>query len=126
LRLKTIIMVLLLFCVAVLLHLLALPWWVVMAVIFAMSFLKPAGAWQTFRRGFLAVFITWLVLNAWASWQNDHILAARVGLLFGMPHWTLLVIASALLGGIAAGLAGMSGHFLHAWLMHLRAKYVGQ
>lgn len=104
-------MILLLCCIAVLLHLLALPWWCMLLVVFAVSFAKPVTARKSFGRGFLSLLITWVVLCSWSSWQNDNIMASRVAALFGLPHWSLLALCTGLLGGILGGMSALSGYF---------------
>jgi hypothetical protein len=108
-------MILLLCCIAVLLHLLALPWWLVLVAVFAAAFVKPAPAKHLFLRGFIAVFVPWLILCAWSGMQNNHILASRIASMFGLPHWLLLVVCSALLGGLISSLASLGGGYFRRW-----------
>lgn len=104
-------MILLLCCIAILLHLLGMPWWCMLMVIAAVSFAKPVASGKSFVRGFLSMSIPWIVLCIWSSWLNDHILAARVAELFGLPHWSLLVLCTGLLGGILGGMTMLCAYF---------------
>lgn len=83
-----------------------------MVAVFATAFVKPAGGKQLFLRGFLALFISWFVLCAWSALQNDHIMATRIATLFGLPHWLLLVVCAALLGGLVSGLTALAAGYV--------------
>lgn len=117
-------MVLLLCCIAILLHLLGLPWWLSLVAIFAVAFLKPVEGRNAFVRGFLVLFISWFILCAWSGVQNNHIMAGRVALMFGLPNWWLLVLSTALIGGLTGGLAALAGSYMNNWLQTIFAKAV--
>ena len=46
-------------------------------------------------------------------------MANRIALLFGLPNWWLLVLCTAMAGGIAGGLAALSGSYSNNWLRRL-------
>lgn len=109
-------MILLLCCITILLHLLGLPWWLALIGVFALSFVKPAAGKHLFLRGFLALFIPWLILCAWSGVQNNHILASRIASMLSLPNWLLLVLCAAALGGLVSGLAALAGGYIQALL----------
>ncbi len=92
-----------------------LPWWIIGIIAFAI------GAWQArsgkaaFRGGFIAIFLLWLTLSLWKSLPNHHILANRMGELFMLPawsfNWIFVIFATAILGGLASGIAALSGYY---------------
>ncbi|MGB8191593.1 MAG: hypothetical protein WCF67_06725 [Chitinophagaceae bacterium] len=117
-------MILLLCCVAILFHLLGLPWWIMFIVIFAVAFFKPVAGKRSFLRGFLSMFIAWFVLCIWSGIQNDHIMASRIASLLGLPNWILLVISTALLGGLTGGLSALAGNYMYNWMRGIKTKYL--
>ena len=89
------------------------PWWSIAIVAFIVAALIPQGAGKSFFTGFLALFLLWGGLSFWISNNNDHILAHKVSLLIlkiDSPY--LLMLATALIGGVVAGFAAMTGSFL--------------
>jgi len=64
----------------------------------------------------MAIFILWLLMSLFLSFQNEHILANRVGEMLGLKpasyNWLLVALISALPGAITAGFAGASGFLL--------------
>ncbi|QJD97524.1 hypothetical protein HH214_17415 [Mucilaginibacter robiniae] len=88
---------------------LLLPWWVVAIIAFAAALFAGTRPAQAFWSGFGAVFIAWVVLALFNSIPNHNMLAARVATLFHLPHWSLLLFITALLGGLVGGMAALSG-----------------
>jgi hypothetical protein len=112
-------MLLLLCCLTIILHLLGLPWWCSLLCIAFISFVRPARPLGSFIRGFLSVFIPWAILCSWLSFQNNNILAARAAPLFFMPGWPLLILATALLGGLIGGVTGLWAWSVNKWIKQL-------
>ena len=89
------------------------PWWSIAIVAFVVTALIPQGSAKSFFTGFLALFLLWGGLSFWISNNNDHILANKISLLIlKMDSPYLLIIATALIGGIIAGLGAVTGSFL--------------
>lgn len=89
-----------------------LPWWVIAIVAFLAAFFLGKTPGQSFLSGFGAVFIAWMVLALLKSIPNDNILAKRVAQLFQLPNWILLLLITALIGGLVGGMAALSGVLL--------------
>ncbi len=92
---------------------LVLPWWSIALSAFITILVIPLKPLYSFLAGFSTLFILWLILSWWISCGNDHILAHKVSLLIlktDSPF--LLIIFTALIGGIVAGLATLSASFL--------------
>jgi cell division protein FtsX len=71
---------------------------------------KPLVALFT---GFLSIFLLWGLLTIFRSQANDHILAHRVSIIIlqkDSPN--LLILVSALIGGITGGLGALCGSLL--------------
>jgi hypothetical protein len=89
------------------------PWWSIAIVAFIVTALIPQWPGMSFLTGFLALFLLWGILSFWVSSSNDDILAHKVSLLIlkiDSPY--LLMFATALIGGLVAGLAAMTGSFI--------------
>lgn len=89
------------------------PWWSIAIVAFIVSVLIKQRAGISFLTGFIALFLLWGALSFLISTNNDHILAHKISLIilkFDSPY--LLILATALIGALIAGLAAMSGSFL--------------
>lgn len=90
-----------------------LPWWSVALAGLGISFFlyqKPLLALLT---GFISIFLLWGLLTIVRSQANDHILAHRVSILIlqkDSPN--LLILVTALIGGIAGGMGALCGSLL--------------
>jgi len=105
----TILILLLSFCAC-----LYFPWWSIAVVAFIVSALIPQSPLTAFLSGFAALFLLWAGLSFWISSNNDHILAHRVSLLIFKTESTfLLIIVTAFIGAIVAGLAALTASFIH-------------
>ncbi|TGE20497.1 hypothetical protein E5K00_21105 [Hymenobacter aquaticus] len=90
-----------------------LPWWSLVPVSLGVAFVLARHGGRAFLAGFAGVGLGWLLLAAWWTVQNDGLLAHRVAQLLplGGNGWAL-VLLTAVLGGLAGGLAALAG----AWL----------
>lgn len=87
-----------------------LPWWAAAIISFLAAMFIGKTSRQSFWSGFGAVFTLWVILALLKSIPNDNILASRVIQLFPLPHqWILLLLITALIGGLVCGLAALSG-----------------
>ena len=85
------------------------PWWAAAIIAFVSALYAGKKPGQAFWSGFLGVFIVWVMLILFKTIPNNHILASRVATLFYMPHWTILLFITALIGGLVGGMSAMSG-----------------
>jgi hypothetical protein len=87
-----------------------LPWWVAAVIAFLAAVFIGKTSGRSFWSGFGAVFVVWVILALFKSIPNDNILASRVIQLFPLPHnWVLLLVITALIGGLVGGMAALSG-----------------
>jgi hypothetical protein len=89
-----------------------LPWWMVAVIAFLASLILGKRSVKTFFSGFGGVAIAWAILALIKSIPNNHILATRVSKLFQLPHWSLILLVTALIGGLVGGMAAWSGVLL--------------
>lgn len=89
-----------------------LPWWVVAPICFlvGMTFMDKGG--QAFGLGFLAIFLVWGITASISSFSNDFIILQRMGQIFKLPSGYLLLLITAVLGGLIGALSALSGYFL--------------
>lgn len=86
-----------------------LPWWAIAIIAFIAGLCCGKTPARSFWSGFGGVFIAWTVLALIRSVPNDHILATRVAHLFQLPHWTLILLISAFIGGLVGAMSALSG-----------------
>lgn len=88
-----------------------LPWWAVMIAAFLSGAIVRLRNVATFFVPFSAIALFWIV-NAWLlSSANDFILAEKIATLLPLNgNVMLLVLITGIIGGIAAGVAGIFGN----------------
>ena len=90
-----------------------LPWWslaIAAFIVAAMIFQKP---WHSFLSGFLGLFILWFIFASAVNTSNNGLLSQKVASIFPLGGSTfLLILLTALVGAIVAGLAALSGRYL--------------
>jgi hypothetical protein len=89
-----------------------LPWWAVAVIAFVAAAFAGTRPRHAFWSGFGAVFLVWVIIALFKSVPNNHVLAARVATLFTLPHWSVLLAITALIGGLVGGLAALSGFYV--------------
>ena len=86
-----------------------LPWWTVAIIAFLAAFFVGKTTRGSFWSGFGGVFFVWAILVLFKSIPNNNMLAARVSKLFHLPHWILILLVTAIVGGLVGGLSALSG-----------------
>lgn len=87
-----------------------LPWWVLALIAFGVAALMPQRLGRAFLSGFLAIFLMWSLVAGWLDVQNDNLLSHKVAELLPLGGSSfLLILVSALVGGLVGGFAAMSG-----------------
>jgi hypothetical protein len=90
-----------------------LTWWAVAIAAFLVAVVIPLPPLRSFLNGFIAVFLLWLALAFFMDVRNDHILANKMSeTILKVRNPFLIGLVSAIIGGITAGLGGLSGSFL--------------
>jgi hypothetical protein len=90
-----------------------LPWWSIAIAAFLVAALMPQKPGKAFITGFTALFLLWGGLSFWISNNNNHVLAHKVSqLILKMDNPIMLVLATALIGAVVAGLAALAGSYL--------------
>jgi hypothetical protein len=98
-----------------------LPWWSIALVAFLVSLLINQSIGFGFISGFLGVFLLWALLAVWIDTKNDGILSHKIAQLFPLGGSSaLLILVTAMVGGLVAGFAAMAGSSLRSTLIKRR------
>lgn len=101
-----------------------LPWWIIGPVAFAFAGGRSPNGWHAFRIGFLAIFSLWVIVALFKTLPNENLLANRVAQMLMLPdmkyNWFIMLLVTGLIGGIAAGLAALSGFYFAAAIVPKR------
>ncbi len=90
-----------------------MPWWSIAVAAFAVELAmgKPKG--KAFVAGFAGIFILWMANAIIIDMQNEHILAGKVAKVLPMGgSVVVLVLVTAVIGGLVGGLAAATGREL--------------
>jgi hypothetical protein len=92
---------------------LVLPWWSIAIAGFSSGLLIAQKRFFSFLSSFLAVFLTWGIIAFFISQSNDHILAHRISMLvMKNDNPIMLIVVTALIGGITSGFSSITGRSL--------------
>lgn len=90
-----------------------LPWWSIAIMAFAVAAIIPQKPFLSFLSGFIALFLLWGGLSFFISSNNDHLMAKKISILLLQSDSPFtLVLATAFIGALVAGLAALSGSFV--------------
>ncbi len=89
-----------------------LPWWSIAlpGLLFGYLFNKEGGS--SFGWGFLALFILWGGQALYIHFANDAILSTRIAEMLQVGSPLVVVLVTAIIGGIVSGLATLTGAVL--------------
>jgi hypothetical protein len=87
-----------------------LPWWMIAVAAFVVCVSVSQRPFVSFLAGFIALFLLWGGMAILISINNQHVLAHKVSMIIirsDNPY--LLILLTALVGGVVAGLGAISG-----------------
>ncbi len=91
------------------------PWWTLAIMSFLVGLLIAQRPGKAFLAGFFALFLLWGCVALWLDIRNKGVLSGRIGELLGVGNNSmLLVLITALIGGLVAGFAALSGSYLRS------------
>jgi hypothetical protein len=87
-----------------------LPWWTIAPLCFILAAALGSTGGRAFGAGFAGIGLGWLLMAAWLNVNSASILSHRVAQLLplGGQGW-VLVLVTAVLGGLVGGLAALAG-----------------
>jgi cell division protein FtsX len=91
---------------------LMLPWWSIALVAFVIGYFSCNSGWQAFFAGFLALLLLWGGYSFFIDKANEQILSSKIAQLFTLSSGYLLVLITAVVGSLVAGLAALSGRLV--------------
>jgi hypothetical protein len=89
-----------------------MPWWIIAIVAFGAALWKATNGSTAFWSGFLAIVTVWLLMAGFTHIRTGGILTNRIAALFSLPASFLLIIVTALMGGLVGGIAALSGYYV--------------
>jgi hypothetical protein len=85
------------------------PWWTIAVVCFLVSIFAKQRPGKAFWAGFSGIALFWFTAAMLHDVSNAHILSQRMAALFHLPHYSLFVLVTVLIGGLVGGLAALVG-----------------
>jgi hypothetical protein len=92
------------------------PWWWPALAAYGAGFWLAKNGPGAFLAGFAGTGGAWLLLAAFMDWRNRQILSTRVAEVFHLPSPWLLLVLTALIGGLLGGLGALAGRALRGWV----------
>ncbi|MBE7175104.1 MAG: hypothetical protein INR69_01790 [Mucilaginibacter polytrichastri] len=87
-------------------------WWSLALIAFIAAYLLGKSGRHAFFSGFFAIALLWIILALFQTLPNDNILAARMARVFTLPHWSLVLVVTVLIGALVGGLSAWSGYLM--------------
>ena len=88
-------------------------WWSIAVISFLVALLIPQRIGFAFLSGLIGIALLWTVIALWFDIPNNSILSHRISLLFKLGGSSaLLILVTALIGGLVGGFAAMAGSSL--------------
>jgi hypothetical protein len=98
------------------------PWWTVLFIGFLVGYLIPGNGFNIFNAGFLGVGLVWLSYTFFLNNQADGILTEKMIALFPLNDANMLLIASAIIGGLCGGFSAVTGNSFRQIFMRKKKK----
>ncbi len=90
-----------------------LPWWIIAVTAFVVAVSIPQKGYLAFLSGFAALFLLWGIQALIIDANNHHLLSVKIAQLLPLGgSYILLIIITAFIGGLVAGMAALTGSFL--------------
>ncbi len=91
-----------------------LPWWTLAIGAFIGGYYFGNKAYLSFLSGLLAVGLLWFVMALMVDVQTQSVLTEKVARIFPTKTTGLLFLVTAIIGGLPAGFAALTGSLLKA------------
>lgn len=88
-------------------------WWSIAVACLLVAVFIHQKPWKAFLSAFLGLFLLWGILALIIDINNEHLLSAKIASLLPLGGSSiLLVLVTALVGGLVGGFAGLTGSYL--------------
>ena len=94
----------------------ALPWWSVAIAAVLISLIISTKGSSSFIAGFLGIAFLWFALAMISDIRTDSMLTERVAGIFSLPNKFLLMLLTAVVGGLVGGFSALTGSLIRNWL----------
>ena len=85
-------------------------WWSFAVCSFIIAVLIHQKPLMAFLATFLGLFLLWGIMAIWIDNANNHLLSAKIAMILPLHgSTTLLILITALIGGLVSGFAGLTG-----------------
>jgi hypothetical protein len=91
---------------------LILPWWIVAVGAALISIFIQQSGKNAFICGFLGVFLLWVIWAGAISIMNNGVLSTRLAALLYLPHSSLAILVTAIIGGLTGGFGALTANQL--------------
>ncbi len=92
-----------------------IDWWGIAIVAFLVAVLIHQAPLQSFLTGFIALLLLWGGMSWYIDMQNNHVLSRKLSVLLPFGGSTfLMILVTALIGALVAGLAALAGSYARA------------
>ncbi len=91
-----------------------LPWWTLAIGAALGGYLFGTNGWTSFLSGFIGVGLLWLTTAMIIDMQTNAILTEKVAQLFPTKAPALLMVLTAVIGGVVGGFAGLTGSLFNS------------
>jgi uncharacterized membrane protein len=85
------------------------PWWVIAVVSFFVGAIIKMHGFKSFVCGFTGIFLLWFITAFIIDYKTDSILTVKIAAVFGLSSSFLIILITAIIGGIVGGFATLSG-----------------
>lgn len=92
------------------------PWWTAAVCALIVLALWPGKSLKAFLAGFLGVGLLWFAGALYFSIQTDFILTTKVARLLQVSNSVVVIVITAIIGGIIGGMGALSGNHLNKLL----------
>jgi len=87
-------------------------WWSFAIAAFIVALIVQQTPWKSFVAGFIAIALLWCVQAGMSDAANGHLLSRKVAQILPFNgSYTALLITTAVIGGLVAGLAALTGSY---------------
>ena len=92
-----------------------LPWWSIAVAAFLVSMFIQQKPGRSFFSGFIALLLLWGGLAWFIDVRNEHILSSKMAEILPLQgKYILLILVTAIIGALVAGLAALSGSLIRS------------
>lgn len=81
-----------------------MPWWISMLLSFIILLILPMKGGKAFLAAGLGTALAYIIMSMQVDIANEHILSSKMAILFNLPSYVLMIIITAMIGAVTAGL----------------------